>query len=326
MKLVISILTALMVVSAYAQDQKVHVEGMGATKEAAKQDGFQQAIEYVSGNVLLSGREMKRDKLTKNEVTNHSAGFVTNYDVIDVRKSAGNYIVEMDVWVRPSNMANHNLNTGKSEKDLDGGKISDTYKSIRQERESADNFLDKILADYPSKAMVIVQEKIEHQLDARRDYVLLIQYKLTWNQAYLRSLKEASDVVQTGPEYYDLRCFCYRARNEIDVWSTNENKLFNDRKRVYLNDDEFARKITSKLNQGVFIKASLMDENDRTVFASCYSSETIWAEGQPGRSFVIHGAHSERDRLIFTIPYSMQNKIKSVDRVELSVVSKRQCN
>lgn len=315
-----------MVVSAYAQDQKVRVEGIGANKEAAKQDGFQQAIEYVSGNVLLSGREMKKDRLTKNEVTNHSAGFVVNHEIINVRKSAGNIIVEMDVWVRPSKMANHHLNTGKSEKDIDGEQISDTFKSLRQERASADNFLDKILADYPFKAMVIVQEKIEHQIDARRDYVLLIQYKLNWNQAYLQTLKEAADVVQTGPEYYDLRCFCYRARNEIDMWSTRENKLFNDLNRFYLKDDEFARKITSKLNQGVFIKASLMDENGRSLFENCYESETAWAEGRPGRAFIIHGAHYERDRLIFTIPYSMQDKIKSADRVELSVVSKRQCN
>jgi hypothetical protein len=325
MKFLALMLTVCIAVNAYGQDQLVRVEGIGSTKESAKQDGFQAAIELVSGSVMLSDRETKRDKLTKNEISNHSAGYVSNYAIIDVRKSAGNVIVEMDVWVRPSNMANHHLNSGKSEQYLDGEKISDTYKSSRKERESADKFLNKILADYPTKAMDIVQENIEHQLDARRNYVLLIQYKLTWNQNYLKSLNEATNIVQTGPEYYDLSCFCYRARNQVMVVSTRPKSLFNNVDKFYLKDDEFTRLIADKLNQAPRIRARLLDENGKSIYSVCYESDTLWAEHRPGRNFVIHGAHSERDRLIFAIPYHLQSSVKNADRVELSVVSSVQC-
>ena len=319
-------LTVIMAVNAYGQDQKVRVEGMGSTKESAKQDAFQAAIELVSGSVMLSDRETKRDKLTKNEISNHSAGYVSNYEIIDVRKSSGNVIVEMDVWVRPSNMANHHLNSGKSEKYLDGEKISDTYKSVRTERASADKFLDKILADYPTKAMDIVQEKIEHHLDARRNYVLLIQYRMTWNQNYLKSLNEATNIVQSGPEYYDLACLCYRARNEVMVVSTRPASLFNSVNKFYLNDDEFTRKIADKFSQPPRIRARLLDENGVSIYSVCYESDQLWAEYRPNRRYVIHGAHSERDRLILEIPYHLQGAVKNADRVELSVVSSVQCN
>lgn len=326
MKFLTLLLTVCMAVNAYGQDQKVRVEGMGSNAESAKQDGFQAAIELVSGSVMLSDRETKRNKLTKNEISNHSAGYVSNYEIVSTRKSAGNVIVEMDVWVRPSSMANHHLNSGKSEQYLDGEKISDTYKSSRTERESADKLLNKILADYPTKAMDIVQENIEHRLDAQRNYILLIQYKMTWNQNYLKSLSEATNIVQSGPEYYDLSCLCYRARNEVMVVSTRPKSLFNNINKFYLNDDEFTRQIAAKFNQPPRIRARLLDENGKSIYSVCYESDQLWAENRPNRNYIIHGAHSERDRLILSIPYHLQSSIKNADRVELSVVSSVQCN
>lgn len=58
-------LTVCMAVNAYGQDQLVRVEGIGSTKESAKQDGFQAAIELVSGSVMLSDRKLNATNLQK---------------------------------------------------------------------------------------------------------------------------------------------------------------------------------------------------------------------------------------------------------------------
>ena len=109
------------------------------------------------------------------------------------------------------------------------------------------------------------------------------------------------------------------------VVSTRPKSLFNNVDKFYLKDDEFTRLIADKLNQAPRIRARLLDENGKSIYSVCYDSDTLWAEHRPGRNFVIHGAHSERDRLIFAIPYHLQSSVKNADRVELSVVSSVQC-
>jgi hypothetical protein len=323
MKRLVCVLAVVAAASVSAQD--AHVIGYGPTKQGAINSAFQKAIEEVSGTVVLSEKESKKDKLTKNDVGNYSAGYIDKYEITDMRKEKDEFAVEMDVWVRKSLMANHKINSSKNAKDIDGAEISTQYNTFVKDKKEAGNFLGKILQDYPSKAFDIKQEYLDVLVGGARNMVISVQYKMNWNYDYLISMKEALGQIQQNPEYYDLACLCYKSKERIRIVSAKPGKFLASSDMFYFSDLGLAQQVNDKFDSIIRIKSTVYDDDDRPIFSSCFSTDTLWAGRRMDNTYELHGSKYERERLLIDVPANMIGQIKNATKVELSIVPSVQC-
>ena len=319
MKSVIAILAVCIAASVSAQTS-VQVTGKGPSEKEAINDGFRQAIEEVSGNVVLSSVEAKRGKLTKDSIGNYSAGYVDKYEIINVTKNKSTVIVLMDVWVKSSKMADQKLNTGTDSKDIDGPRLGAQLQTYLDERKSADNFIDNIVSDYPSRALKIQQGKPQFLLDGNRNITINVPYRIKWNPDYITALSEALNNVQDGPEYFDLSCLCYKSREKIVVISKSRNAF-------HLSDHILAKKIHNKFDDFVRIKATVYDTDNNALASHCYATDTLFAGLKPNGTYEIYGYKTETDSVDIPIPQNSKlgRNVEKADRIELAVVSDNQC-
>lgn len=88
-------------------EQKVVSTGMGATSEQATQDALRSAIEIAVGSMVSSNTLVSNDKIIRDEIFNHSKGFVRSYKVVS---ESGNptdgYVVTISAIVTREHIAN----------------------------------------------------------------------------------------------------------------------------------------------------------------------------------------------------------------------------
>lgn len=88
-------------------EQKVVSTGMGATSEQATQDALRSAIEIAVGSMVSSNTLVSNDKIIRDEIFNHSKGFVRSYEVVS---ESGNptdgYVVTISAIVTREHIAN----------------------------------------------------------------------------------------------------------------------------------------------------------------------------------------------------------------------------
>ena len=101
--------------------------GNGTTLENAKNDAFRNAITMIVGTAVLSERESRKDNLTKDDLLNYSAGYVDRYQVTDKIENLNNVTVIVDVIVKSSKIHERVLNTGRTEKQIEGDRLSTQY-------------------------------------------------------------------------------------------------------------------------------------------------------------------------------------------------------
>jgi hypothetical protein len=330
MKRLVCILAVLVTASAYAQDAvPVNVTCRGQTQKEAFNDCFQKALEEVSGNVVLSVLEGKRNQITKDELATYTAGYVDKYKVTNFSKDKNELVVSMTVWVRNSKMANHKLNTAKDEKEIDGKRLDTQYSTYQNERTSADKFLGTILNDFPSKALKIQQLSTPQiTIDNQRKLTIEVYYKASWNQDYLISLKEALSNLQDGAEYYDLSCLCYRSQEKIKIYS-NTGSFLRGTDSYFFKDSILTGKIQRKFDNLIRIKATVYDDTDNPIIQNCYAtdSDTHWGFSKRGGIYEVNGHINEISSVLIEV--SADNKLRpnfdKATRIELSMVSNTQC-
>ena len=292
-----------------------NVTGVGSTFDEAKNNGFAVAIEQAVGSVLLVDKELKNDKLTRDDILSHSAGYVDDYKVIRQTNNRGQVVVIMDVDVKHSRIAERMLQRGGSDSKLDGNRLGAQYNSYMTERGSGDRLLNNLLRDFPARAMDVKQGRIDFMLDSRRNSVLVVPYEITWDKRYLNALDETLSVLHdtsSGHEY-NIVCRCYPTSERVVVHNSGKHEYF-------FNDGVRVRQLTDSLSQQIKIKAEVKDNSGNTLYTGCYFSTGGFKGRTPSGVYVIWN-NIERSRLEITIePNSyLARNIHRADRVELSL-------
>lgn len=323
MRTLVPVIALLISLSATAQDPNpIRVTGNGPTTRSAMQAGFREAIEIYSGSVILSDKEVKNNKITQNEIASYSAGYVDKYEILETQTARKEITLVMDVWIRPSKMAEHKLSVGKDVKDIDGDRVSTQIQSYTEERTSADKFVNKILNDFPKHALELKQGKTEITVDSYRNISISIDAEIKWNQRYLDSLKEALDVVQDGPEYYSLSCMCYVAREQIAIKKLNPGDYYYTTSTFYLRDQILAKQVSDRLSTPPKINATLYDDNNRAIFTQCFLTQEAYTHSNKFKNlFSVYGNVNESTTVNLTVaPNSdMANLVKKSSKIELSL-------
>ena len=307
----------------------IQVVGKGNSKQTALNDGFRKAIEFYSGAVILSDREIKNDRLVNNSVANYSAGYVDKYNIVADDSAGGQTILTLEVWVRTSTMANQKLNTGKDDKSIDGDRLGTQFKTYIEDKAGADVFLQKILDDYPKNALDIKQGVTEFKVDGQRNAVIIIPYTMKWNYNYLLALKEVLGKVQSEPTYFDVTCMCSKARQRVIVISKKPGDFAGRRDTFYFNDDIMSNQIqyTFERTNDPRVRATIYDDNQKVLFTQCYPVGRSYTAKPVNDAFVVYGNDNENS--LIEIPVPLNSKLKQdlfkASKVEVSVVPVTAC-
>lgn len=285
--------------------------GNGTTLENAKNDAFRNAITMIVGTAVLSEQESRKDNLTKDDLINYSAGYVDRYQIINKIENPNEVIVIVDVIVKSSKIHERVLNTGRTERQVEGDRLSTQYNTYLQEQKSGDTFLGAVLNDYPNRAFEIKQGKHEFVVDTKRRAVLVVPFEMRWSYKYLVALNESLSKVQYGDK---------RSPERINVISKNpKDWLFGKTDTYYFNDSLKPEQLKSAFRGEFFIQAKIKDGDGDLIFAECYNPDATFAGANDRGSYTIFGNEVLDNNVQIPINYKIKSALERADSVELSV-------
>ena len=308
----------------------IRVLGTGKTQDEAKQNGFRNAIEIVVGSALVSEKEVINDRLRKNQIIEHSAGYVDDYKIVDTYPTGSGVSVVMDVTVKNSVIASKLLNRNDSTS-INGDKLDTQYKTYMKERETGDEFLESVLKDFPGRALTVKQGQVDYKLTGDRNTVFSIPYTVRWNYKYIQALNEALSKVQDvgSNRFFDPKCMCYISPERVMVMAKNPDDWVLGTKNVYhFNDSVRAKNIESWLSAKPVMKILFIGANGQVLQKNCVGTGTIFAGVQDRGVFTVWGNAFEEERLNVHVVrgsplyYNMNN----LSRIDITMVTVNQCH
>jgi hypothetical protein len=317
MKRLVCILAVAIAASVSAQETRmVKAVGQGRTPPEATADLHRKAIEEVSGIVVTSNLEANKKRLTKDEVGNYSAGYIEKYVITNVIQDKNGYTVEANVWVRPSKMADQKLNAGKDQASLDGPMIGTQYQSLLRERDSADQFFNQIVNDWPKRAFIIKQSQPTVYVNQSRDAIITIPFVLSWNPDYLTALKEAMKVI-TVEKKTDMA---------VTVVSKKPNSMFAAVDTYYFTDRKLALSVFRRMNGNPWIISTIYDENNQAIDRQCHYYEEVFA-GERANAFEISGNKQVAYNLEIKAEADskLAKKLAAASKIELTTGTTQEC-
>jgi len=325
------LLVACLLVSACStvpNNKYTTVTGEGPTLDRAKQNAFRQAVQLKVGSAVVSEQVATVNKLVKDDIIVHSAGYVDDFKVLDTILVNGTYRVTIDVLVSDSKISNMILNSGKSEKNIDGSRASTSVSTYMAQKKTGDKLLGNVLSGYPKHAYIIEQGEYTIGVNQYRNTTFAIAYKLKWNYDYLASLNEVLSKLEDGGS----GIFGNQSIGNVTIMAKNPKDWLIGRTDTYrFNDLIRTDQIKSSMNGNneVRIKVSVYDSNFKSIYESCVAplfvngySKSFYAIGNTNYT-VFYGNESENG--LISLPPNLHGVINKSNSVELSVVPVSDC-
>ena len=301
----------------------LQVSGEGSTFEEAKQNAFRTAIEFVAGSVVTSERESTNYKLVKDEILVYSAGYVTDYKILNTITSGNKVRVSVDVQVSSSKLSDRILGVGREPKNFDNDKHYNQHQTYLQGKNNADRLLNQVLNDYPKKAFTITQGVHQFKVDQYRNGIVEIPLELKWNYNYIASFNEALKILEDGSN----GLLKHSPGNVTVMAKDPKDWVIGSKNQYKFNDMVIISSIRTSMQQHKpNILLSIKDFNNNTVFKQCYIPDSI-AGKKPafydlGTTLVVYGNQIEKNKIELGLT---QDAIKQIHSIELNVVAENNC-
>jgi len=306
------------------QTQFVHSVGVGSTVDLALEDGFKRAIEKVVGDIVVSSNETKNDRLVRNEILTHSAGYVDRYEIISAVKLADGYHVNVAVHVKSSRIANRILGGMDSTSTLQGDRMATQHSTYLKERNTGDKVIAEVLRSFPKNAFTVTRKDAQFQLRGDRAAVLIVSYNMKWNKNYVKALNEMMAVMQDGQNSNTRQQRFFIQSIPIGNSWVGKTDVY------YFNDEVRANKIRERLSIGQVVRASVVDQNGKTLFAAC--SNPQWMADFKDTYRINRDSHYRtsdevNDTVQIAFPPHVPSNVllKYASELKLEVVSEYQC-
>ena len=320
------LLTVCLLLSACAtgvkQNNFVRANGDGHNFEQAKHVAFTNAMEQHLGVVIASERETQGETLARNEILAYSAGYVDEYVVVSQQVVNGRVYVVLDVKIASNRISDRILSSGKSNKNIDGAKHDNQYRSYLDNKNNGDKILQRVLNDYHKHAYNIKQSNYTIKVDTYRNLTLIVPYEIGWNSNYLNSLHDALKMVEDGSNG-----FMQKSPATIRV----------NTKTFYFNEFVIPNRILDAVMDYNEIRINIMikDQYNNVRYTDCIVPDAIFRRVKPfyeinyvrriNAGFYDNGM----ERGVIKVPIQ-QNSIldrvmKDLHTIELSVMSKGSC-
>lgn len=286
----------------------IRVLGTGSSKEEAKNNGFNTAIEIAVGSAILSHKQVRNDKLVRDEIVKYSAGYVDDYKIIEEIKTSSGYSLMMDVHVKSSRIHERLLGGGGDEKNVNGDKLATQYETYVRQQESADKLIDVLIQDWPEKAFTVKQGKQEFSINEKRVSVLRIPVEMTMNFSFVNAVDEALKKINQKKTYSDIKIGV--AVKPPDAWilGYTHGYFFDDIQRV----EQFQKGFIDNFQIQVHIK----DVSGNPVFSDCfYHLRRFSTQGKT--MFILEGNASVDSNIEIELNQQLTNTLRKAHSVEM---------
>lgn len=300
----------------------IEVAGDGDTAQQARMNGFRLAVEQAIGTLISSETEVENGRIVRDEIISYAAGFVDRFEIIGQETTARGVRIGMRVWVKKSALSDRLLNRSATTGQVDGARASVQLQTLNQERATGDALLQQVLNDFPKRAFDI-ELKPTDIVRQNRSAIMEVNFRLTWNRDYLRSLWTALDATSQ------------RTSRPVVTIVVNGGGLFGSPGGSAKYDD--AVKLQLMANRMLFseptVLVTIRGSGREVLFTSCYMYQELdnqdqgWIHNQRFVSFSGHGAYVNghmklNGRIPIPLPPDILARASSVD---MDVVFRNQC-
>lgn len=329
---------------AQTQSVPVRVTGAGATMDDAMRNAFKLAVQEVVGTVVVAGVDVHSGRLTHDEILAHSSGYVDRYSVISRTGSAGSVIIEMQVWVNSSKIANRILGANRQTNTIDGDRHSTQYHTYLEQQQTGDALLGTVLRDHPRRAYTVWNEPAVMRVDWNRNPVITIPYTITWNVNYLRSFEEALTTLGAKPrtktvgEYFrgtweanrtgrvvngDLSSYEFTAVPE-HVGVVNFSPDSQRGRMYYITDRPRLQAIMQAFHfdRVPYVRVRVYSTSGSTVYDRCHDPEAIFYSGSRSARLNIVFGQRKRGQFEIMVP---GHQLVALQATEVTVVAGSDC-
>lgn len=314
----------------------LRVQATGHNEQDARDQAFRLAVEQAVGSLIVQQTKVTNGELISHEIVNYSSGYVHDFHIVSRRNLENKTLIEIDVWIKRSVIADRLLGSGSGSTKIDGEKLSTQYQTLMRERHNGDRILSMVLDDYPSRAFKIKISQIDQKINSKRNLEIELVTALSWNQNYIVSLIEAVNataVSNQAGECLRSSSFCnyehlvginYRAPE--DRWYVSKYAFaYDDNIRSAIMQEHFAKK-------NLVILVKMIDSQGRTLYSNCYGHhELTQTDYRPARRFVysdqwktiIDGTLVTDPKIIFEIP---SHFIADSIQIQAEIIDQSRCS
>ena len=317
---------------AVADNKYIRVVGEGTTVEQAKENAFRTAVQQRAGAIVLSERQATNDKLTKDNISLFSAGYVDDFKIIDINQNGSNIKITLDVLVADSKLLNQVLSTGQTKQGINGERAGAALNTFLEQKQKGDKMLDVVLSTYPKNAFIVEQKPYVLTVDSYRNATFNIPYSLKWNYDYITSMNEAMSLIE---DKVDLIGFMILAPSNVIIMAKNPKDFIFGSKNVYkFNDIPVLGRIKSAMqgSNEVRIMLEISDSSGVMLYQTCYVPDSVsgrkksfYGIGEP-RILTLYGNESETGTLTATIDTAHNYVVQRASKIEVSVVPDSKCH
>jgi len=299
----------------------VRVQAHGRDEADARDQAFRLAVNQAVGSLLLSHTEIRDGEVARRDIINYSSGHIHDFEILKREHRDGGILLQADVWVRKSQIADRLLNESRAAGSVEGGRISAQISSFQDQKARADQVIQAVLDDYPKRAFDVSVERTQVVVEGR-DTVLIVPVIIGWNQLYLNSMREALRTVNPRP---DCQSWINSCQNNLFTVRIGRDRVadFEDHNAMFW---LFDRGITQKNPHALL---TLINSSGRPIYRACFrvpeldnGNYSSWKFAPvDGWSASFH-TNAKRNNLALdtrSIP------VKDVDRAEVSIVAGNQC-
>jgi hypothetical protein len=296
------------------RNREVKVTGTGKTEEEAKQDGFNKAVEQYVGVVVVTAKEINNDRLRRDEVIHHSAGYVEQFKILRSETIGDKVTVYMNVTVRDSKIAERILSNNTASDQIAGDQFSAQYNSYMKSRETGDQLLGYLLSNYPENAFDVHSGKNKLVVDSQRNAIVEIPFQIDWNYHYLLALREGMIKVSDKKAFGRNQNHLVLSGKKPDGWFAWDNDfVFDDTVRY--------ERIKNTLSVPMSVFADFRNSDGDLVDSVCYKTYYPQIIVQ-GENRIVNGAMPQvRDIVRVSVAERGRAKpeLKDINKIDLVI-------
>lgn len=300
----------------------IEVAGRGTTVEQARNNGFRLAVEQALGTLISSETEAQNGRIVRDEIISYAAGYIDRFTIVSTNTVGGQSEVVMKVWVGRSALADRLLNRSERSGEVDGARASVQLQTLNQERATGDALLQQVLNDFPRRAFDIELNPTD-VIRQNRSAMIEINFKLSWNKDYLRSLWTA------------LETTSQRTSRPVTTVIVNSGGWFGGFGGAARFDDNHKYELIANRMyvQAPTVMVTIRGANREVLFSSCYLYQELDNMAQYNvttNRFVEFGQGSIRFNGHYTMPGRIQipvnpQVLSRANGVDMDIVLRNQC-
>lgn len=300
----------------------IEVAGRGNTEQQARDNGFRLAVEQALGTLVSSETEVQNGRIARDEIISYAAGYVDRFTIVSTGRAGNQVEVVMKVWVGRSALADRLLNRSEKSGEVDGARASVQLQTLNQERVTGDALLQQVLSDFPKRAFDI-DLKPTDILRQNRSAIVEVNFKLSWNRDYLRSMWAALEA--TGQ----------RTSRPVSTIVVNGGGWFGGFGGAARYDDnvKFELLANRMYVQGPSVMVTIRGPAREVLFSSCYLYQELDNMAQynvTNQRFVEFGHGHVRLNGHYVMPGRIQipvgpDVLSRAHSVDMDIVLRKQC-